>query len=127
MASNKELVRFKKSQVEQHLRTIAQIQTTITDFELFGGSLDRQISAEEDRIKNHDPSHFAYSTLAKATIERRNNLMRSIDKLKIQLDAAKNALRENNEELEAFARLTSLSRATVDFTAPYSALVHAHA
>ena len=96
MAANAALVRFKEKQVEQQSRLIVQIQATIADFKLLGGSLDFQIRAEEDRIKNRDPSHFAYPTLAKATIQRRNNLLQSIDKLKIQLDAAKKALREEN-------------------------------
>ncbi len=107
MAPNEALVRYKKNQVEQHLRTVKQIQKTIADFQLLGESLDRQIKAEEDRSDVHEPSHFAYSTLAKATMQRRNNLIRSIDKLKIQLDAAKKALREENEKI---AKLTELAK-----------------
>ena len=105
MAPNEALVRYKKNQVEQHLRTVKQIQKTIADFQLLGESLDRQIKAKEYRLNVHEPSPFAYLTLAKATIKRRNNLMQSIDKLKIQLDAAKKALREENEKI---ARLSEL-------------------
>jgi len=85
MAYIESLVRSKKNQVEQRRRTVAQIQGMITDFELIADSLDREIRAEEDRTKNHDPSHFAYSTFATATIRRRNNLKQTTDKLKIQL------------------------------------------
>ncbi len=105
MAPYEALVRYKKNQVEQHLRTVKQIQKTIADFQLLSDSLDRQIKAEEDRLNVHESSHYAYSTLAKATIQRRNNLMRSIDKLKIQLDTAKKALREENDKI---ARLSEL-------------------
>jgi flagellar protein FliJ len=77
----------------------------IADFDLLAADLDRQIRAEEDRTKNHDPAHFAYPTLAKATIRRRDNIIRSAAKLKIQLDAAKKAFSEAVEELGAVALL----------------------
>jgi flagellar FliJ protein len=101
MASIETLVRSKKNEIEQRRRTVAQIQEMITDFELIADGLNREIRAEENRTKNNNPSHFAYSTFATATIKRRNNLKQSTDKLKIQLDAAKMALYEATEELEA--------------------------
>ena len=110
MASNAALVRVKENQVAQHLRTVAQMSTMITDFELLADSLNLQIRAEEDRTKNDDPSHFAYSTFAKAAIQRRNNLKWSIEKLKVQLDAAKKALHEKTEELDAIARLAEADK-----------------
>ena len=36
--------------------------------------LDREIRIEEDRVKIHNPAHSAYSTYAKATALRRDNL-----------------------------------------------------
>ena len=51
-------------------------------------NLDRQISAEEDRTGVKDSSHFAYSTFAKAAVQRRSNLKASIDGLVAKLDAA---------------------------------------
>jgi flagellar FliJ protein len=100
MASIESLVRSKRNVVEQRRRAVAQIQGMIKDFELRADSLDREIHGEEDRTKNDDPSHFAYSTLATATTQRRNNLKQSTDKLKIQLDAAERALRKATAELE---------------------------
>jgi flagellar FliJ protein len=110
MASNATLVLVEKNKVAQHLRIVAQMSATITDFELLVDSLNLEIRAEEDRTKNHDPSHFAYSTLAKATIQRRNNLKWSIDEIKVQLDAAKKALNEATEELDAVARLAEVDK-----------------
>ena len=48
----------------------------------------------------HDPGHFAYPTYAKAAIQRRENLKRSADELRTQLDDAKAALGEAFEELK---------------------------
>jgi flagellar FliJ protein len=101
MASIESLVRSKKNQVEQRQRAVAQIKKIITDLERLAADLEVQIRAEEDRTKNHDPEHFAYSTLAKATVQRRDNLKRSTDNLKIQLDVAEKALRKATDESEA--------------------------
>ena len=48
----------------------------------------------------HDPGHFAYPTYAKAAIQRRENLKRSADELRTQLDDAKAALGEAFEDLK---------------------------
>jgi hypothetical protein len=79
----------------------------IADFGRQADSLDREIRIEEDRANNHDPSHFAYPTYAKAAIRRRDNLRHSSNELKAQLDAVKKALAE--AELEA-ARLLDASQ-----------------
>jgi flagellar FliJ protein len=110
MASNSALVRVKENQVAQHLRVVAQMSATIADFELLADSLNLQICAEEDRTKNHDPSHFVYSTLAKTALQRRDNLKWSIEDLKVQLDAAKKALHEATEEMDAVARLAEIDK-----------------
>ena len=47
-----------------------------------------------------DLSHFAYPTYAKAAIQRRENLTRSADELRVQLEDAKAVLGEAFEELK---------------------------
>ena len=64
-------------QIEQHRRAVFLLQTMIADFGRQADSLDREIRIEEDRANNHDPSHFAYPTYAKAAIRRRDNLRHS--------------------------------------------------
>jgi flagellar export protein FliJ len=54
---------------------------------------------EESRNGVADPSHYNYSTAAKASRVRRDNLLRSIGELKDQLEAAKTALKEEEGEL----------------------------
>jgi flagellar protein FliJ len=72
----------------------------IAEFERISGDLDRDIKTEQDRTGIHDPSHFAYPTYAKAAMQRRENLKRSVDDLRVQLDDAKAALGEAFEEMK---------------------------
>jgi flagellar FliJ protein len=110
MASIESIVCSKKAEAEQRRRKVAQIQGIIADFERLADNLEHEIKAEEARTKNHDPLHFAYSMLATTTRQRRNNLKQSVEKFKIQLDAAEKALREASEELEAASRLTVMKQ-----------------
>src|ERR1700735_2008538 len=87
-------------QVDEKRRKVAQIETMIAEFERMGGDLEREIKVEQDRAGIHDPGHFAYPTYAKAAISRRENLKRSADELRIQLDDAKSALGEAFDELK---------------------------
>src|SRR5215813_14767932 len=100
MKSRETLIRLKKFQVDEKRRKVAQIETMIAEFERMANDLEREIRVEQDRAGIHDPGHFAYPTYAKAAIGRRENLKRSADELKGQLDDAKNALSEAFEELK---------------------------
>jgi len=100
MKSRETLIRLKKFQVEERRRKVAQIENMIAEFERMAGDLDREIAAEQERSGIHDPAHFAYPTYAKAALTRRDNLRRSAQELKVQLDDAKAALGEAFEELK---------------------------
>src|SRR6202163_5083156 len=100
MKSGDTLVRMKKLQVDEKRRKVAQIETMIAEFERIATDLEREIKTEQDRAGIHDPAHFAYPTYAKAAIARRENLKRSADELKVQLDEAKTALQESFEDLK---------------------------
>jgi flagellar protein FliJ len=100
MKSRETLVRLKKFQVDERRRKVAQIETMIAEFDRMAGELEREIRHEQDRSGIHDPAHFAYPTYAKAAIARRENLKRSIDELRIQLEDAKSALGEAFDELK---------------------------
>jgi flagellar export protein FliJ len=77
-----------------------QIEGMIAEFERMASDLEREIKLEQDRAGIHDPAHFAYPTYAKAAIQRRENLKRSSDELKGQLDEAKEALSDAFEDLK---------------------------
>jgi flagellar FliJ protein len=100
MKSRETLIRLKKFQVDEKRRKVAQIEGMIAEFERMGADLEREIRAEQERAGIHDPGHFAYPTYAKAAISRRENLKRSADELRIQLEDAKAALGEAFEEMK---------------------------
>jgi flagellar export protein FliJ len=100
MKSRETLIRLKKFQVDEKRRRVAQIEGMIAEFDRMGVDLDREIKSEQDRAGIHDPGHFAYPTYAKAAMTRRENLKRSADELRIQLEEAKAALGEAFEELK---------------------------
>ena len=100
MKSRETLVRLKRFQVDEKRRKVAQIETMIAEFDRMAGDLEREIRIEQDRAGIHDPAHFAYPTYAKAAIGRRENLKRSIEELRIQLEDAKSALSEAFEDLK---------------------------
>jgi flagellar export protein FliJ len=100
MKSRETLIRLKKFQVGERRRKVAQIEGMIAEFERMAGDLDREIKSEQDRAGIHDPGHFAYPTYAKAALQRRENLQRSADDLKAQLETATAALAEAFEEMK---------------------------
>jgi len=100
MKSRETLIRLKKFQVDERRRKVAQIEGMIAEFERMAGDLEREIKSEQDRAGIHDPGHFAYPTYAKAAMQRRENLQRSADDLKIQLETATGALAEAFEEMK---------------------------
>ena len=100
MKSRDTLIRLKKFQVDERRRKVAQIEGMIAEFERMAGDLDREIKTEQERAGISDPAHFAYPTYAKAAMQRKENLKRSADELKVQLDDAKAALGEAFEELK---------------------------
>ena len=100
MKSRVSIIRLKKFQVDEKRRKVAQIEAMIAEFERIAADLDREIQAEQDRTGIHDPSHFAYSTYAKAAIGRSDNLKRSTEELVGQLERAQAALRDSFEELK---------------------------
>src|ERR1700760_83720 len=100
MKSRDTLIRLKKFQVDEKRRKEAQIEGMIAEFDRMAGDLDREIKTEQERAGIHDPAHFAYPTYAKAAMQRKENLKRSADELRVQLDEAKAALAEAFEELK---------------------------
>jgi flagellar export protein FliJ len=100
MKSRETLIRLKKFQVDEKRRRVAQIEGMIAEFDRISGDLDREIKTEQDRAGIHDPGHFAYPTYAKAAMQRRENLKRSVSELRAQLDDAQAALGEAFEELK---------------------------
>ena len=100
MKSLDTLIRLKRFQVDEKRRQVAQIEAMVAEFERMANDLNREIAVEQERAGIDDPGHFAYPTYAKAAIQRRDNLMRSANDLKGQLEDARGALAEAFEELK---------------------------
>jgi flagellar protein FliJ len=100
MKSRETLIRLKRFQVNENRRKVAQIEGMIAEFERVAAELTREIKTEQDRVGIHDPTHFAHPAYAKAATQRRENLKRSADEFKVQLEDAKVALAEALEEME---------------------------
>jgi flagellar export protein FliJ len=100
MKSRETLIRLKKFQVDEKRRRVAQIEGMIAEFDRMAGDLEREIKVEQERAGIHDPAHFAYPTYAKAAIQRRENLKRSANELRVQLDDARSTLADAFEELK---------------------------
>jgi flagellar protein FliJ len=111
MKSRETLIRLKKFQVDEKRRKVAQIEAMIAEFNRIAGDLEREIKIEQERAGIHDPGHFAYPTYAKAAITRRENLKRSADELKVQLDEAQAMLGEAFEELKKVEMLDERDQA----------------
>jgi flagellar protein FliJ len=111
MKSRETLIRLKKFQVDEKRRKVAQIEAMIAEFDRIAAELDREIRAEQERAGIHDPAHFAYPTYAKAAIGRKENLKRSADELKVQMDDAQAALGEAFEELKKVEMLDERDQA----------------
>ncbi|HET7716501.1 MAG TPA: flagellar export protein FliJ [Bauldia sp.] len=100
MKSRDGVIRLKRFQVREKRRQVAQIEAMITEFERMAKDLNDQVVAEQERSGIRDTSHFAYPTFAKAAIQRRDNLLASVEELKGQLAAAVTECAEAEQELE---------------------------
>ena len=81
-------IRLKEVRIDIARRQVAQIEAMITDLDDMAATLEHEIEAEQNRTGIRNLAHFGYSTLAKATIMRRDNLKRTITGLKDQFAVA---------------------------------------
>lgn len=102
MKARDSALRLKRFDVAERARKAGDIEGMVRDFEQMITDLNRQITAEEERTGVKDPSHFAYSTFAKAAALRRDNLLTSVNDLKVKLDIAR---RDHDAALDELQRL----------------------
>jgi flagellar export protein FliJ len=110
--SRDHLIRLKRFQLEDRRRRVAQIEAMIADFNRMSADLDREIATEEQRSGISDPHHFAYPTYARAAVVRRDNLRRSAEELREQLDEAKALFDTAGEELSKVESLDGREKAS---------------
>lgn len=105
MKSRESLVRLKEFQLKEKRRQLKQLQMMMAEFERMAKDLENQIQYEEKKSGITDPSHFAYSTFAKAARQRSDNLQVSIKELKVQQDAAEVLVDELQAEFDKASAL----------------------
>lgn len=96
MKSREAALRLRRFEAQEKARKVQGLEHMIREFEQMAADLDRQVQAEEDRTGVKDRNHFAYSTFAKAAVQRREKLAASIDDLRLKLQEA---VRERDEAL----------------------------
>lgn len=94
------LIRLKKFNVDEKRRQVMQIEMMIADFERMASELDQQIEIEQTKTGISDVAHFAYSTFAKAALQRRDNLLASANDMRGKLESAQDQLAEALEDLK---------------------------
>jgi hypothetical protein len=87
----------REGQVADLKRRIPILKRLIADCDRLAADLDQEVRNEEDRVRIHDASNSAYSTYARATASRRDNLRRSEKELRDHLASAERVLLEFGE------------------------------
>ena len=75
-------------------RKVELLETMIREFTSTAANLARDIAIEEERTRIKEPTHVAYSTLAKALAVRRDNLLMSAADAETRLLEARRELDE---------------------------------
>jgi len=102
------LRRFKTIQNDK----VELLERMMTEFKKMAADLAAEVAAEEDRTRNKDIGHFAYSTFAKAAALRRRNLMISVTDIQSRLDVAKRELDEVTVQLRDLELVQSPTRSS---------------
>jgi flagellar FliJ protein len=94
------LMQLKRFEVQEKRRKVAEIEAMINEFNQMAADLDRQIAIEQERAGVSDTNHYAYPMLAKAAIQRRDNLLASAADLEAKLANVRDNLAEAFEEVK---------------------------
>ncbi len=105
MRSRESFIRLHKFQVDEKRRQVADIEMMIAEFRRKESELEQQVLSEQERSGITDMTHYAYPTFAKAAQGRRDNLLKSIEELDVQLEGAKEDLSKAFAELKKFELL----------------------
>jgi flagellar export protein FliJ len=112
MKSRDTMIRLKRFQVDERRRQVGQIEAMVAEFMRIAADLDREIEVEEQRAGIGDMNHFAYPTYARAAAQRRDNLLRSAEELKVQLAEAQAAMEDAQADLEKAEALDARDQRT---------------
>ena len=99
MMSKTHTLQICQFEVEEKRRKVEDLQAMIDDFRQMVVNLDHQILSEQQKSGITDVNHYAYPTFAKAAIQRRDNLIVSVEDLEAKLEQARLEMEEAGSEL----------------------------
>ena len=105
---------LKQTEIDEKRRQVDQIEKMIEEFNRMIDNLDHEIEAEHQRTGICDSMNVAYSTLARAVVQRRDNLQTSIAALKRQLQKSAASLEHSETELAEGKKRIDLDRIVYD-------------
>lgn len=100
MKSRDALVRAGSFALTEKRRKLTDIEGMIAEFRRMAADLEQQIEAEHMRTGVREPSHFAYSSFAKAARKRCDNLMVTVADLEAKREAAQAEVLVSDAELK---------------------------
>lgn len=111
MRMHEQAMQLKQTEIDEKRRQVDQIEKMIEDFNRMIDNLDHDVEAEHRRTGIYDSENVAYSTLARAAVQRRENLQTSIADLQRQWKKSAAALERSEIELADGKKRIDLDRA----------------
>jgi len=105
MKKNAHVLRACQFEVNEKNRKVRDLEAMIADFRQMIVNLDHQIISEQEKSGISDVNHYAYPTFAKAAIQRRDNLIVSVEELEGKLELAQAEMQEAGDELSKAQQL----------------------
>ena len=93
------MLRACQFEVNEKHRKVRDLDAMIGEFRQMVINLDHQIISEQEKSGISDVNHYAYPTFAKAAIQRRDNLIVSIEDLEAKLENAQAEMQDANADL----------------------------
>ena len=112
MKNNQHMLRACQFEVNEKHRKVRDLESMIGDFRQMVINLDHQIISEQEKSGISDVNHYAYPTFAKAAIQRRDNLMVSIEDLEAKLEGAQAEMQVATEDLTKAQQLSNRDSTT---------------
>ena len=107
MEVRKSVSHFKRFNAKETMQKVSALEQMVHEFEQMATGLERQIQAEEERTGIRDISHFAYSTFARCSTQRRENLLVSNADLHDRLNAT---VQERDEAVAELGQADALQQ-----------------
>ena len=105
MKANAHTLRACQFEANEKKRKVRDLEAMIEEFRQMVVNLDHQILSEEEKSGISDKNHYAYPTFAKAAIQRRDNLIVSLEDLQAKLDLASEEMQVATDDLNKAQQL----------------------